>query len=116
MLHERQIQWHGVKPNEPDWGSDSHSLAVTRVGFRDSEQHMILFNAYWEPLEFELPSSLPGSTGWRRFIDTSFDSPFDVTEPARAPLIEPASYTVHPRSVVVLICRKPNHTPRTAEN
>ncbi len=77
---------------------------------------MILINAYWEPLEFELPSPLPGSPGWRRFIDTSFDSPFDVNAPTRAPLIESSSYTVRPRSVAVLISRKPNYAPLTAEN
>lgn len=106
LMRERQVQWHGVKPFQPDWGNDSHSLAFTRMGFRDAEQHLIILNAYWEPLEFELPSSLPGSAGWCRFLDTSLHSPFDVSEPTRAPLHSSASYAVGPRSIVVLICRK----------
>ena len=106
LMRERQVQWHGVKPFQPDWGNDSHSLAFTRMGFRDAEQHLIILNSYWEPLEFELPSSLSGSAGWCRFLDTSLDSPFDVNEPTRAPLHSGASYAVGPRSIVVLICRK----------
>jgi isoamylase len=115
LLRQRQIQWHGVKPLQPDWSENSHSLAFSRMGFQGCEQHLILLNAYWEALEFELPSPLTGSAGWLRFVDTSFDSPFDVNEPTRAPLIESPRYTARPRSAVVLICRKPNHTPRSAE-
>jgi glycogen operon protein len=110
LMKERQIQWHGVKPNQPDWGDDSHTLAFTRMGFRDSEQHLILINAYWEPLEFELPAPVANSSGWFRFLDTSFKSPFDINDPKRAPLCTSLSYTVGPRSVVVLICRRPSHS------
>jgi glycogen operon protein len=115
LMRQRHIQWHGVYPLQPDWGENSHSLAFTRMGFHDCEQQMILFNAYWEPLQFQLPSPLPGSAGWLRFVDTSLDTPFDVNEPPRAPLIESTSYVVQPRSVVVLLCRRPNRTPESAE-
>jgi isoamylase len=108
LVRQRQIQWHGVKPLQPDWGENSHSLAFTRRGFQGSEQHLVLLNAYWEGLQFELPSQLPGSAGWLRFVDTSLESPFDVNESTREPLIESTSYAVQPRSAVVLICRKLN--------
>lgn len=116
LMKERQIQWHGVKPNQPDWGEDSHSLAFTRMGFRDSEQHLILVNAYWEPLTFELPAPLPDSSGWCRFLDTSFNSPFDINDPKRVPLWPSPSYEVGSRSVVVLICRKPSHIPESRKH
>src|SRR5208283_2924099 len=112
LLRQRQIQWHGVKPLQPDWGENAHSLAFTRMGFQGCEQHLILLNAYWEALQFELPSPLPGSAGWLRFVDTSLDCPFDVNVPMRAPLIESACYTVRPRSAAVLICRKPSGASR----
>jgi pullulanase/glycogen debranching enzyme len=63
------------------------------MGFQGCEQHLNLLNAYWEALEFELPSPLSGSAGWLRFVDTSLDSPFDVNEPTRAPLVESPGYT-----------------------
>ncbi|HEY2120317.1 MAG TPA: hypothetical protein VGH37_14100 [Candidatus Acidoferrum sp.] len=75
-------------------------------GFQDNEQHLILMNAYWEPVEFALPPALPQSAGWHRFIDTAMPGPFDVNEPSRAPRIATGAYTMRPRSVVVLINKK----------
>jgi hypothetical protein len=49
---------------QPDWGENPHSLAFMRMGFQDCEQHLILLKAYWEALEFELPSPLSSSAGW----------------------------------------------------
>ena len=68
---------HGVRLNRPDPSSESHSLAVT---VRDIERGGVLhamFNAYWEPLTFELPSP-ELHRPWRRWIDTSRDAPDDV--------------------------------------
>ena len=47
--------WHGVKLGQPDWGEHSHSIAFTaRMANEQMLVHLIL-NAYWEPLEFEVP-------------------------------------------------------------
>ena len=40
------------------------------------ELHLIA-NAFWEPLDFELPDA-PDREPWRRWIDTSLDSPDDI--------------------------------------
>jgi len=61
--------------------------------------HLIL-NAYWEPLEFELPQ-LDGGT-WRRWIDTALDSPQDIVPWQTSPPISGSLYRAEPRSVVVL--------------
>jgi isoamylase len=98
LLREARRTWHGVRLNQPDWADDSHVLAVTaeipRAGLR---LHMIL-NAYWEPLEFELPPS--GS--WRRRMDTSLDSPHDIVDWMAAPAVPGAAYRAESRSVVLL--------------
>ena len=62
--------------------------------------HFIL-NAYWEPLEFELPSVGEGSS-WRRWIDTALDSPHDIVPWQTAPTVSGSSYRVEARSVVML--------------
>jgi glycogen operon protein len=66
-----------------------------------------MISAYWEPLSFELPSTLAIGEGeaspWRRWIDTALASPDDVMPWESAPAVEAASYTVQPHSVVVLI-------------
>ncbi len=106
QMDARQIEWHGISPGHPDWGSDSHSLAFTRTGFLGNEVQLILLNAFWKPLEFVLPPAIVSGAGWRRFVDTSLPGPFDVSEPSRAPLIDAPNYVVQPRSVVVLLSRK----------
>ena len=59
-------------------------------------------NAYWEPLEFELPPPGKDNYTWRRWIDTSLDSPQDIAEWQNAPAVTVRTYRAAPRSVVVL--------------
>ena len=102
VLHEARIQWHGVRLAQPDWSYDSHSLAFSVWGKRGLF-HLIL-NAYWEPLEFEIPPLPTGShTGWRRVLDTSLQPPADLCEWKAAPLVETAVYQAQPRSIVLLL-------------
>jgi glycogen operon protein len=63
--------------------------------------HLIM-NAYWEPLDFELPAA-EGDQTWRRWIDTSLESPDDIVpwQSARA-VSDPRVYSAAARSVVVL--------------
>ena len=101
LLRQTTFAWHGVKLGQPDWAPYSHALALggnfTPAGIKI---HFIM-NAYWEPLEFELP--LPDWDGtWRRWIDTSLDSPNDITAWDDSLLIKADSYHAAPRSVVVL--------------
>ncbi len=101
LLLMAQIDWHGVKLNQPDWSDHSHSLAFTVQG--REEQFHIIFNAFWEPLEFELPPP-PGDpqAAWRRIIDTYLMSPDDICSMAQAPAVDRQTYLVQPRSVVLL--------------
>ena len=46
----------------------------------------MILNAYWEPLDFELPPAGSGEgNAWRRWIDTTLESPFDIVEWQQAP-------------------------------
>jgi glycogen operon protein len=104
LLREGKNSWHGVKLNQPDWGHWSHSLALTaEVGRERLLLHLIL-NAYWEPLDFELPP-VDDEYGpfWRRWIDTSVDSPNDIVPWKTAPAVPHPAYRAEARSVVVLI-------------
>ena len=106
LLSQARIQWHGVKLNHPDWGDDSHSLAYTVHLRKGRLKFHLLFNAYWEALDFELPSA--GSNpqhAWRRWIETSLPSPQDIVEWADAPVVAEREYVVAPRSTVVLFAR-----------
>jgi glycogen operon protein len=105
LLQHAQITWHGVALGQPDWGEDSHSLACTirsgpgRVPF---SLHLML-NAYWEPLDFELPPLPNGlKNPWRRTIDTYLDSPQDIVDWDDSPVVSGHTYRAGPRSVVHL--------------
>ncbi|MXP22304.1 glycogen debranching protein GlgX [Gordonia sp. HNM0687] len=106
LLERAEIEWHGVWLYRPDWSDDSHSLAISLRSLRAEVCLHGMVNAYWEPLSFEIPSTL-SSTGesspWRRWVDTALPSPDDVGPWHTAPPVDGSEYTVQPRSVVVLI-------------
>jgi isoamylase len=103
MIRQANKAWHGVKLNQPDWSGHSHSLAFTlEIRKEKILMHMVL-NAYWEPLDFELPPvGGRGGNLWRRWIDTALDSPDDIVEWQASPGVPGFNYRAEARSVVVL--------------
>ena len=95
--------WHGVKLNQPDWNTCSHSVALSVQLPRENLLVYFIFNAYWEPLDFELPPLDKGNGGsWHRWIDTYLDSPQDIVPWETAPVVPSLTYRTGPRSIVVL--------------
>ncbi|HQR61333.1 MAG TPA: alpha-amylase family glycosyl hydrolase, partial [Methylophilaceae bacterium] len=101
LLRNTKLAWHGVKLHQPDWSDNSHSVALTTGIAKDAPLVHIIFNAYWKPLEFELPP-LDGKTRWRRWIDTALDSPDDIVEFGQAPPVDSFVYLAAARTTVVL--------------
>jgi glycogen operon protein len=103
LIREGIKGWHGVKLNQPDWSDHSHSVALSAELPKEGLLVHLIFNAYWEPLDFELPP-IGTRTGnsWRRWIDTFRESPEDITAWQEAPTISESTYHVGPRSVIVL--------------
>jgi glycogen operon protein len=63
--------------------------------------HLIL-NAYWEPLDFQLPRGhSEGQNPWRRWIDTALDSPHDIVDWQTAPSVPGYTYRAEAQSVAV---------------
>jgi isoamylase len=111
-LRRAEIEWHGVRLGSPDWADNSHSIAFTlRVGRGRLPFWLhIMFNAYWEPLNFEVPPAPAAAlAGWQRWIDTSLESPEDIIEhimtDSGAPRVSGPQYRVAPRSVAALFLR-----------
>jgi glycogen operon protein len=102
MIRQANKTWHGVRVGQPDWANESHSLAFEAVLEREQLRVYIVLNAYWEHLDFELPQIARHASTWRRWIDTSSDSPLDIFPWDEAPVLSDCSYRVAPRSVVVL--------------
>jgi isoamylase len=97
MIRQAHLTWHGVELDRPDWSPSSHSLAFTAKATMDRVSFHVILNAYWEPLQFELPHA-----AWRRWIDTVLDSPDDIVEWEHASPVPGYTYLAEPRSVVVL--------------
>jgi glycogen operon protein len=100
LLRTADRTWHGVRLGTPDWSVSSHSLACSVSCGNQNLIFYLILNAYWEPLEFELPNT--DGDVWHRWIDTSLDSPHDITEWSSAPPVASRSYRAGPRSVVAL--------------
>jgi len=103
LIAQANKAWHGVKLHQPDWGPHSHSIAFTAELRGEGLLAHFILNAYWEPLDFELPPANEGGGGpWRRWIDTALDSPHDIVPWQTTTPVPGSSYRAEPRSVVVL--------------
>jgi isoamylase len=105
FLRDARFEWHGVRLHAPDWSTPSRSLALTIGDPAAGPAMHAMLNAYWEPLEFELPPLDGGGEAprqWKRWIDTSLDAPDDIVERNAAPIVAASVYRVLERSIVVL--------------
>ena len=103
LLQSHEIHWHGIEPDQPDWGDNSHSLAYTMTSTSHRFRLCVLINAWWQPLTFTLPPADFGHEQWRRWIDTARPSPADIVPWEQASHIDQESCSVSSRAVVVLI-------------
>jgi glycogen operon protein len=102
LLLQANKSWHGVKVNQPDWHRWSHTIALSAELKKERLLLHLIVNAYWEPLEFELPPANGSENPWQRWIDTGLDSPQDIVPWETATTISGLTYPVEARSVVAL--------------
>jgi len=96
------VTWYGTG-EKADLSYDSHSLAFCLQGAsQDDDDIYVMINAYWEPQEFQVQEGTPQE--WKRIVDTALASPDDFSEHGES--LRAASYSVAPRSVVVLLRAK----------
>ncbi len=102
LIRNSKHAWHGVKLGHPDWTPGSNSVALSAELPEGLRLHVI-FNAFWKPLNFELPPLIDSRDTWRRWIDTALPPPREIVEWQAAPPVPCSAYQTEPRSVVVLI-------------
>src|SRR4029077_12234430 len=102
LISDASTSWDGVRLNQPDWSNQSHSVALSAELKGEGLFVYFIFNAYWEPLEFELPPERSVGGSWRRWIDTFLEAPHDIVGWQEAPSVPDHTYRAGPRSVVVL--------------
>jgi glycogen operon protein len=96
------FKWHGTKLGEPDFRPHSHSLALEVRNCTANEDFFLIFNAYWDPLTFQLPRPAAGRA-WQKIVDTSLGSPEDFVDVERAKAVSTDSLTVPARTSCVLM-------------
>lgn len=108
LLHQARLEWHGVRLGRPDWGENSHSIALTTWSLTGRFVFHLMVNAWREPLAFELPTvrEQPGG-GWRRWLDTSLAAPADIVPLDETPAVEGETYELPPHSLAVMFARVP---------
>ena len=95
--------WHGTRLDQPDWSEHSRSLALTVDLRQDKFRLHLILNAYWEPLDFELPPCAGGRRkDWRRWVDTARETPDDIVPWEKSPGVSGSTYRAEARSVVIL--------------
>jgi isoamylase len=75
--------------------------AVEAVLRREGRRVYLILNAFWQPLDFEVPPTSDG-VPWRRWIDTALESPEDIVPWETAPPLASQTYRAAARSVVML--------------
>ncbi len=103
LIRDANHVWHGVHLGQPDWSPYSHSVAFDAELPREGLRLYLIFNAFWEPLAFELPPLGGHGNAWRLWIDTALDPPHEIVEWQAAAAVPGPAYQAGPRSVVVLI-------------
>lgn len=68
FLTDDDVTWHGIDPEQPDFGHDSRFIAY--YFHRGDEGLYIAFNAHFDPANIKLPPPPEGKT-WNRIIDTT---------------------------------------------
>jgi isoamylase len=101
------ITWHGTQLDEPLWpdpGARVLACTISALAPGEEDLHLVL-NMADETLQAPLPA--PGRSCWHLALDTSLSAPQDIQPPLLQRPVKQATYTVAPRSVVLLEARSP---------
>jgi glycogen operon protein len=98
VIARSRVRWHGAQLDRPDWSESSRSVAFSIES--PKKWYHLIFNAYWEPISFDLPPLPYGFDPWHRIIDTNLPSPNDIKIEGTPVLTN--AYPVQGRSSVVL--------------
>jgi glycogen operon protein len=102
---QRDVAWHGERLDAPAWHDPGARLvAFTLAGQAAGEPMLhIVFNMHDDARDVALP--VLDNRSWRRIVDTSAESPWDIVPDVKTAPIERDACRVGARSVVVLELR-----------
>jgi glycogen operon protein len=101
IAHSR-VRWHGAKLDLPDWSDHSRSVSFS-IETQNKWYHLI-FNAYWDEIDFEIPDLPSDFDPWHRIIDTDLETPDDIS--IEGTPVQGTVYHVQARSAVVMTAER----------
>lgn len=99
FLGEKDVVWHGVHPDQPDWDNDNHFVAFTLNGNNGQPNLYAAFNAGHDYKNLTIPS-LPDGKSWRWIVNTNNASPEDFYDGIKK--LDNLSYKMPPYSSILL--------------
>ncbi len=94
------VSFHGITPWKREFEDHDHYVGVLFAGWEQNGGSQLIYvssNAYWEPLQVELPR-LPDGMGWHLAVDTWNEEPQTYGPVGNR-------FTIRPRSVMVFFGR-----------
>jgi isoamylase/glycogen operon protein len=101
FLSDREIEWHGQRPLNPDWESEKPFVAFTLKCDRGEGDLYIAFNAHASATLLTLPSPRQGQT-WCRVVDTSLRPPYDIQPEGGSVPFKGKKYLLKPYTSIIL--------------
>ena len=101
FLTNKDVDWHGLEPFEPDWNSDMRFVAFTLKDPQHDRDLFISFNAQDHIQLIHLPPP-PYSKRWRWVVNTANHSPSDIFENEDGPIQYESSYRLSAYSAIIL--------------
>lgn len=101
FLKEKDVVWHGVLPNRPEWTNTSRLLAFSLQDIAHHYAIYVAFNAFFKEVSIQMPAVEKGG-GWKVIVDTSKTPPEDFTDEASAQTLTSLEYTLPAYSALLL--------------
>lgn len=101
FLEDKDITWHGLTPQNPDWGNDNRFIAFTLNSPDQQPDLYIAFNASHVPLTINLPPAGKGKR-WHWVVNTHNPPPDDFLDEEHQTALLANSYRIHSYSAIML--------------
>lgn len=100
FLEDKDITWHGVQPQNPDWGNDNHFVAFTLNSEKGPDLY-VAFNAGHVAQTINIPTAEQGKY-WQWVVNTHNPSPDDFLDEEHRQKLLTNTYRIPSYSAIML--------------
>ena len=100
FLDDKDITWHGLSPQNPDWGNDNGFVAFT-INSEQGPDLYIAFNASHQAQTLNFPAAAQGKQ-WHWIVNTHNLPPDDFIDEDHLQYIIQGTFRIHSYSAIML--------------